>query len=209
MRRDKDLRKAARACALVALVLVSACTSAKRFAYEGVGRDEWQKPDEVIRALSLKPGDRVADLGAGSGYFTFRLARAVGPTGRVYAVDIDPDMIGLLTERAKKEDAPNVEVVAAKPDDPMLAPGSVDLIFTSDAYHHIQNRVAYFSNAAKVLRPGGRIAVLDFNGSTWAVRSSGHYTPPEQVKKEMIEAGYRLVNEADFLEKQSFLIFAR
>jgi arsenite methyltransferase len=197
------------ACALVALALLCACTSAKRFAYEGVGRDEWQKPEEVVRALELKPGDRVADLGAGSGYFTFRLARAVGPAGKVYAVDIDPDMIAYLGERAKSENATNVEIVTAKPDDPGLAPGSVDLIFTSDAYHHIDNRVAYFASVARVLRPGGRIAILDFNGSGWAVRMSGHYTPEETVKSEMARAGYRLVKEARFLEKQSFLVFAR
>jgi arsenite methyltransferase len=198
-----------RVAALLCLALVFGCTGAKRFAYEGVGRDEWQKPDEVIRALELKAGDRVADLGAGSGYFTFRLARAVGPAGKVYAVDIDPDMIAYLGERAKEEKAPNVEIVAAKPDDPGLAPASVDLIFNCDAYHHIDDRVAYFTNVAKTLRPGGRIAILDFNGSGWAVRASGHYTPPEQVKSEMARAGYRLVQEADFLEKQSFLVFAR
>jgi arsenite methyltransferase len=197
------------ACALLALALLAGCTSFKRFAYEGVGRDEWQKPEEVIRALELKPGDRVADLGAGSGYFTFRLARAVGPDGKVYAVDIDPDMIAYLGERAKAENAANVEIVAARPDDPGLAPGSVDLIFTSDAYHHIDDRVRYFASVAKVLRPGGRIAIVDFNGSGWAVRMSGHYTPIATAKKEMAEAGYRLVKEADFLEKQFFLVFAR
>jgi arsenite methyltransferase len=195
--------------ALLALVVLAGCAGAKRFAYEGVGRDEWQKPEEVVRALELKPGDRVADLGAGSGYFTFRLARAVGPAGKVYAVDIDPDMIAYLGERAKAENAPNVEIVTAKPDDPGLAPGSVDLIFTSDAYHHIDNRVAYFANAAKTLRPGGRVAVVDFNGSGWAIRMSGHYTPEAQVKQEMTEAGYRFVGKPLELEKQYLLIFAR
>jgi arsenite methyltransferase len=198
-----------RVAALLCLALVFGCTGAKRFAYEGVGRDEWQKPDEVIRALALKAGDRVADLGAGSGYFTFRLARAVGPSGKVYAVDIDPDMIAYLGERAQEEKAPNVEIVAAKPDDPGLAPASVDLVFTSDAYHHIDNRVAYFTNVAKTLRPGGRIAVVDFNGSGWAIRMSGHYTPEETVKKEMSDAGYRLVGKPLELEKQYLLVFAR
>jgi arsenite methyltransferase len=198
-----------RVAALLCLALVVGCTGAKRFAYEGVGRDEWQKPDEVIRALELKAGDRVADLGAGSGYFTFRLARAVGPAGKVYAVDIDPDMIAYLGERAKEEKAPNVEIIAAKPDDPGLAPASVDLIFNCDAYHHIDDRVAYFANVAKTLRPGGRIAIVDFNGSGWAIRASGHYTPEETVKKEMAEAGYRLVGKPLELEKQYLLVFAR
>ena len=201
--------KARSVCALLALALLCACTGLKRFAYEGIGRDEWQKPEEVVRALELKPGDRVADLGAGSGYFTFRLARAVGPAGKVYAVDIDPDMIAVLGERAKSENAANVEIVSAKPDDPGLAPGSVDLIFTSDAYHHIDDRVAYFASVAKVLRPGGRIAIIDFNGSGWAIRMSGHYTPEETVRKEMARAGYRLVKQADFLEKQYLLVFSR
>ena len=202
-------RHVAAACTLLCLALLFGCAGAKRFAYEGIGRDEWQKPEEVIRALELKPGDRVADLGAGSGYFTFRLARAVGPDGKVYAVDIDPDMIGLLSERAKEAKAQNVEVVAAKPDDPGLAAQSVDLIFNCDAYHHIDNRVAYFSNVAKTLRPGGRIAIVDFNGSGWAIRASGHYTPEALVKKEMAEAGYRFVGKPLELEKQYLLIFAR
>ncbi len=202
-------RHARKLAALLALVLLAGCAGAKRFAYEGIGRDEWQKPDEVIQALALKPGDRVADLGAGSGYFTFRLARAVGPSGKVYAVDIDPDMIGLLNERAKEEKAENVEVVAAKPDDSGLASASIDLIFNCDAYHHIEDRVAYFSNIAETLRPGGRVAIVDFNGSGWAIRMSGHYTPEETVKKEMAGAGYRFVGKPLELEKQYLLIFAR
>src|SRR5512143_1493294 len=96
------------------------CASWKKFAYEGFGRDRWQQPERVIDALGVRPGERVADLGAGGGYFTFRLADAVGPTGRVYAVDVDPDLLAYLRERAAREGRSNVEVIEATADDPHL-----------------------------------------------------------------------------------------
>jgi len=206
--RSGGARRAAIA-ALAAVLLFSGCTPLKRFAYEGFGRDGWQKPDEVIAALALRPGDRVADIGSGSGYFSFRLARAVGASGRVYAVDVDRAMNEDLAERAREAGLANIEVVDARADDPMLPETGVDLLFVSDAYHHIGDRVRYFSNAAKTLRPGGRLAVVDFDGRGWFERTIGHTTPPEVIKKEMEQAGYRLEREFDFLERQSFLVFSR
>ena len=105
---------------LAALVLLAGCTALKRFAYEGFGRDGWQKPDEVIAALALRAGDRIADIGSGSGYFTLRLARAVGPSGKVYAVDIDHAMNEDLAARAREAGLANIEIVNARVDDPML-----------------------------------------------------------------------------------------
>jgi ubiquinone/menaquinone biosynthesis C-methylase UbiE len=188
------------------LVLLAGCTTLKQCAYEGFNRDRWQQPDKVIESLQIRPGDRAADLGSGSGYFTFRLARAVGPEGKVYAVDIDQDMNRALAERAKKEGFANVEVILAKPDDPLLPPPGVDLIFTSNTYHHIQDRVRYFANLKKYLHGGGRIAIIEFNRNAWL--PGGHYTPSEVIKKEMEQAGYALQREFDFLDRQSFLIFA-
>src|SRR3990172_9550282 len=101
--------------ALVSLAsLAVACTQLKRCAYEGWGRDEWQQPERVVEALGLEPGARVADLGSGGGYFTFRLARAVGPTGKVYAVDVDEDLNAYVAERAREEGHANVETVLAE-----------------------------------------------------------------------------------------------
>jgi arsenite methyltransferase len=188
-------------------VLLAGCAQLKQCAYEGVNRDDWQQPQKVIAALNIRPGDRVADLGSGGGYFTFRLAEAVGPGGRVYAVDIDRDMVDLIAKRIKQETLSNIEPVLAKSDDPLLPKTGVDLIFTSNTYHHIDKRIAYFANLRKYLRPGGRIAIIDFDRRSWFVGLFRHYTPTEFIKPEMEQAGYSLQQELGFLDRQSFLIF--
>jgi ubiquinone/menaquinone biosynthesis C-methylase UbiE len=192
---------------LAAAVLLAGCAQLKQCAYEGVNRDDWQQPQRVIAALNIRPGDRVADLGSGGGYFTFRLAEAVGPAGRVYAVDIDRDMVDLIAKRVKQETLSNIEPVLAKPDDPLLPKAGVDLIFTSNTYHHIDKRIAYFANLRKYLRPGGRIAIIDFDRRSWFEGLFRHYTPTEFIKPEMEQAGYSLQEDLDFLDRQSFLIF--
>src|SRR5712691_12441056 len=111
--------------ALVAVVVLSGCTAFKRWTYEGLGRDEWQKPEQVVEALAIKPGDRVADLGSGGGYFTFRFSRAVGPTGKVYAVDVDSEMLDYVAGRAKEDGSLNIQTVAARYDDPLLPESGV------------------------------------------------------------------------------------
>jgi len=194
--------------ALAAFVLLAGCTTLKKCAYEGFGRDGWQQPERVMQSLAIKPGERVADLGSGGGYFTFRLSQAVGPTGKVYAVDVDKDMLEDLAGRAKKDGYGNIEKVLAKYDDPSL-PEPVDVIFTSNVYHHIEARTKYFADAARYLRPGGRVAIVDFNGKHWSATFVGHTTPVELIKKEMEEAGYRLESEVDFLDRQSFLVFSK
>jgi len=197
------------AAALAALLLLAGCTTLKKWAYEGFGRDAWQQPEKVVQSLAIEPGDRIADLGSGGGYFTFRLSRAVGPTGKVYAVDVDKDMLEDLAESVKKDGYLNIDKVLAKYDDPSLPESGVDLIFTSNVYHHIEARAKYFADAAKYLRPGGRVAVVDFNGRHWSATFVGHTTPVELIKKEMDEAGYRLEREFDFLDRQSFLVFSK
>jgi len=194
----------------LALLFVSGCTSCKRFGYEGFGRDGWQKPEQVIEALAPLQGARIADLGAGGGYFTFRLADAAGPEGVVYAVDIDPDMTQYLEERAQKEGRENIRVVLAKPDDSLLPEGEIDLILTVNTYHHLQNRGDYLAHLVGRLRPGGRIAVIEFDGkSGWFSRMFGHNTDPDLITSEMEAAGLTLAVAPDFLERQAFLIFAR
>jgi predicted methyltransferase len=202
-----SLRARALALLVAALLLLPACTSLKRCAYEPADRDEWQKPAEVIAALGLRPGDRVADLGSGAGYFTFRLADAVGPTGKVYATDIDAGMNEDLARRAREDRRQNVEVVLAARDDPRL-PEPVDLIFTSNTYHHLEERPAYFRQARRHLRPGGRVAIVEFRPEGFWQWIFPHSTAEEAIRAEMERAGYRLVRELDFLERQSFLIFA-
>ena len=194
---------------LAAVLLTAGCTALKRYAYEGFGRDGWQQPEKVVQSLALKQGERIADLGSGGGYFTFRFSQAVGPAGKVYAVDVDREMLEYVAGRAKDDGHRNIETVLARYDDPLLPESGVDLIFTSNVYHHIASRVKYFADAARYLRPGGRIAIVDFDGRHWSAALMGHYTPVEVIKKEMQEAGYRLEREFDFLDRQAFLVYSR
>jgi len=182
--------------ALIFLLGSTACTDIKRWAYEGFDRDEWQHPEEVIKALEIQAGDQVADLGAGSGYFTFRLADAVGPTGKVYAVDIDEEMNADLAKRVQEKGYQNIEVILARPNNPGLPDNGIDLIFTSNTYHHLEDRVPYFANLQQDLQPDGRIAIIDFTGEGWFQQLFGHYTPSETIQRELQEAGYTL--EAKF-----------
>lgn len=198
------IRSAAALCALIATL---GCGSLKRLAYEGFGRDAWQKPDEVIGTLGIAPGDEVADLGAGSGYFTFRLADTVGPSGRVYAVDVDEDMLALLRDRVSEEQRANVEVVRADFADPHLPDRHIDLVFSCDTYHHLEDRTNYFRRLREDLVPGGRVAVLELNGSSWFARIFGHSTPKETIVSELEAAGYFLMADYDLVAEQHFLVF--
>jgi len=168
-------------------------------------RDAWQKPHEVIQQLSLEPNARIADIGAGTGYFAARLANMV-PEGRVYAVDIEPDMVRYLGERAKREKLQNLLPVAGTPDDPKL-PEKVDLILLVDVYHHIENRTDYFRKLRAFLRPGGRIAIIDFKLDSPEGPPRAARVGPEAVVAEMAAAGYAVAAEHAFLPRQYFLIF--
>jgi arsenite methyltransferase len=204
-------RTAARLALAAALWVALAgggCASGKRFAYEGVGRDDWQQPDAVIALLGLGPGDRVADLGAGGGYFTFRLAEAVGASGRVFAVDVDDDMVAYLTRRARELHAANVSVVRGDYDDPKLPDGEIDLLFTCNTYHHIADRPAYFRRVLTDLAPNGRVAIVEYDGrGGWFVNLFGHKTPADEIAREMREAGYEQIADHEILTRQSFQIF--
>lgn len=191
----------------VSCVAAAGCTSFKVWSYEGGDRTSWQKPTAVMASLQLDQGDTVADIGAGGGYFTFRLSDEVGPTGKVYAVDVDDDMIAHLKEQVAAEKRGNVEVVRARYDDPMLPKASCDLIFTSNTYHHLDDPTEYFRRARKYLKPGGRIAILDLNDTLWFPYLFGHYTPAEEIERQMAEAGYMREIQLDFVDRQSFQIF--
>jgi cyclopropane fatty-acyl-phospholipid synthase-like methyltransferase len=168
-------------------------------------RDAWQKPDEVIRALELAPDASVADIGAGTGYFSVRLARAV-PRGRVYAADVSPSMVHHLESRAAHERLTNLVALQADPGDPRL-PRAVDLVLLVDTYHHIGDRVAYFGGLRKSLTATGRLAIIDFRIDSPAGPRHGRVAR-DAVKAELARAGYRLVAEHDFLPYQYFLVFA-
>jgi predicted methyltransferase len=168
-------------------------------------RDEWQKPHEVIKALALKPGAVVADIGAGTGYFAARLANML-PKGTVYAVDIEPDMVRYLGERAKREGLRNLKPITGGPDSPRL-PAKADLILLVDVYHHIDKRERYFRSLATSLKPGGRLVVVDFRLDSPEGPPKEARIAPERVKAELAAAGYALAQEHGFLPRQYFLVF--
>ena len=169
-------------------------------------RAAWQKPDEVIRALAPAPDVVVADIGSGTGYFSVRLARAV-PKGHVYGADVEPDMVRYLAERGRREGLANLTAIAAAFDDPRL-PRPVDLVLVVNTYHHIAERAAYFSRLRRSLRPGGRVAVIDYLPDAPDGPPRQARIPPAFVKEEMGRAGYALLTEHAFLPRQYFLVFA-
>jgi SAM-dependent methyltransferase len=168
-------------------------------------RDAWQKPHEVIKALALKPDAVVADIGAGTGYFAVRFARML-PKGRIYAADIEPDMVRHLVQRAKREQLANVFAVHSAPDDARL-PEKVDLALLVDTYHHIDDRSRYFAKLKSSLASQGRVAIVDFTMDSEIGPPPRARVAPEQVKRELAKAGYELAGEHDFLPNQYFLIF--
>lgn len=136
----------------------------ERFAaiFDDPGRDEWQRPADIVSMLELAPGMVVADLGAGTGYFIPHLAPAVGPTGRVLALDVEPAMVEHMRERIATAGLSNAEARAVAPDDPGLEPASVDRILIVDTWHHISDRERYAARLRAALRPGGYVLVVDF-----------------------------------------------
>jgi ubiquinone/menaquinone biosynthesis C-methylase UbiE len=176
--------------------------------FESPERARWQKPDEVVRELDLKPGQTVVDIGAGTGYFTRRFAAAVGPGGRAIGLDLEPGMVAYMRKDAAKLGLQSYQARVVKPDNPGLAPDSVDLIFVCDTFHHLQNRSEYFKRLIPALKPDGRIAIVDFRKRPTPVG------PPEsmkvslsEVQEEMNKAGYKMTRVYGFLPYQYFAEF--
>lgn len=177
---------------------------------EGPDRDMWQNPEQVMDALNIAEGDMVADLGAGSGWFTMRLAIRVGPNGRVYAEDFQPQMIEVIKRRLPRENIKNVETSLGTAEDPKLPIGILDAVLIVDAYHEMERPVALLRNAARALKPDGRIGIVEFT------KDGGGPGPameervdPERVIREASEAGLRLVSRPNFLRYQYMLVFAK
>ncbi len=171
-------------------------------------RDAYQKPHEVITALNLKDGEVVADIGAGSGYFALRFAQHVGAKGRVYGVDINPDMIVYMNRRIRDLKLKNVTTILAAPDDPLLPDSSIDRFFICDTWHHIADKAHYLALMKKMLKPGGQIIMIDFQKKDLPVG------PPDEMKisredliRQMEVNGFKLAAEHPILPYQYFLVF--
>ncbi len=174
--------------------------------FEKPERDEWQKPEAVIKSMDLRKDFRIADIGSATGYFPIRFARAV-PKGKVYGIDIEEGMVNYLNERAKREGIANLKSILAKLDNPGI-PQPVDIVFICNTYHHIENRTDYFRRLRKDFRPGGKLVIVDFRKGELPVG------PPDQMKlafgqviSELGAAGYNLMQRSEILPYQYLLIF--
>ena len=181
---------------------------AYNFALDWGDRDAWQKPDQVMRALGLAEGDTVADVGAGTGYFSERFSRTVGASGRVYATDVQDAMLARLRTRVSDHHLANVEVVRGAFDDPRLPDACCTVVFFSSVYKEIDDRVPYMRKVTRALAPGGRVAILEYRpetdepGPPRAMRLD-----PQQVIDELASASFTLVARHEFIDRQYFLVF--
>ncbi len=174
--------------------------------FDDTARASWQKPEQLVAALGVVPGQVIADIGAGTGYFNRYFARAVGDSGCVYAVEIEPALVAHMVERARREGTPQVRPVLATPDDPRL-PVGLDLVFLCNTYHHIDGRIAYFTRLRAALAPGGRVAIVDFKPGDLPVGPRpDHKLAPAVVIAELTAAGYELLTELTLLPYQYALI---
>jgi len=177
---------------------------------EREGREEEQRPAEIIRTMGLKNGDRVADLGCGTGFFARRMARAVGPRGTVYAVDIQPEMLEQTKALAERDGVTNVVAVLGAADDPRLPAAGLDWILLVDVYHEFQQPGPMLARIRAALKPKGRVALVEYRleGDSAAHIRREHRMSVEQILAEWTPSGFRLVGRHEFLPTQHFLVFA-
>src|SRR5580704_1972761 len=174
--------------------------------FDSPGREERLQINRVMDILGVTQGKNVADIGAGSGWFTVRAARRVTETGTVYAVDINPEAIRYIKNRADKEHLPNVKTIPSKPDDPLLPANSIDAVLLLKTYHEVEKPVVLLRNLRASLRPGAKVGIIDRNGN-----GENHGVGKEVVTREAGEAGYELIEKYDFVKADGmdyFLVFA-
>lgn len=173
--------------------------------FDSPGREQRLQINRVMDTLGIAPGKDVADVGAGSGWFTIRAARRVGPGGMVYAVDINPEAVRYIDRRARSESLPNVKTILSKSDDPMLPTAAVDAVLLLKTYHEVADPVALLQHLRPALRPGARLGIIDRNGD-----ASNHGVERKIVIDEAAQAGYHLVQTYDFVKADGmdyFLVF--
>ncbi len=183
-----------------------------RGVFERDGREVWDRRNDIIRVLDLQPGMAIADIGAGTGFFTMLMAREVGPMGKAYAVDIAPEFVKAIELRAKGQGIDNITGIVNDQKSTRLPPQSVDLVFISDTYHHFEYPMTTLQSIHDALRPGGELVVIDFKripgfSSAWVM---GHVRAgEEQVTTEIQSAGFELVQRLDFMQTQYYLRFRK
>ncbi|HMR79044.1 MAG TPA: class I SAM-dependent methyltransferase, partial [Polyangiaceae bacterium] len=176
--------------------------------FDDPARDAWQKKNNLVQSLGLKPNASVADVGTGTGYFVPHLAKAV-PKGRVWAIDVEPKLLEHVKRRVATAKLPNVQTILADKGDPKL-PDNTDVVLLVDTYHHLGKRMDYFRAVEKKLAPKGRVVIVDFRmGKLPVGPPDNHKLPPQTVKQEMQSAGYALCSDQNILPHQYVLTFAR
>jgi cyclopropane fatty-acyl-phospholipid synthase-like methyltransferase len=174
--------------------------------FDDPARDSWQMPDRVVAALQLKPGQSVADIGSGTGYFSVRLAKTPAAP-KVFAVDIEPNMVEYVRHRAMHEGLTNIVAIKASADRSNL-PEPVDVVLIVDTYHHLPNRVAYFTALKGLMKPGAKLAIVDFRKDAPGQGPPQEFRfTPAQISAELGKAGFVLQQQYDFLPRQLFLIY--
>jgi predicted methyltransferase len=177
---------------------------------EAPDRDLWQRPDQIMDAMAIADGSIVADIGAGSGWFTIRLARRVGPQGTVYAEDVQKEMINAISRRVGREGFNNVKPWLGTNNDARLPASSLDAILMVDAYHEVEDRVTMLANLAKALKPQGRLGIVDFRlDGTGPGPAPEERVSPDVVVNDAKKAGLKLLRQEPFLPYQYFLIFGK
>jgi len=167
-----------------------------------------EQPQLAIDALGIEPGQTVADLGAGSGYYSFRIAPLVGRSGKVLAIDIEPQMLEAIAQRAQREHVSNVATVRSSAQDPNLAPGSVDLLFMVDVYHELEYPYEMMTKVRTALKRGGRVALIEYRAEDPEVAIKPlHKMTERQVRREMQAAGFKHVKTVRTLPLQHLLVF--
>jgi predicted methyltransferase len=174
-------------------------------------REDEEAPTRLIAKLAVKPGQNIADVGCGSGYYSRRLAPLVAPGGKIYGVDIQPEMLRMLEASAKQEGITNIVPVLSEPDDPKLPAGLIDWILLVDVYHELQNPEPMLRKMREALSPTGRVALVEFRleGDSAAHIRTEHRMSVEQVRKEWEPAGFELVELWEEMPTQHVFVFKR
>ena len=179
---------------------------------ESPDRDKWQKPDQIMDAVNIADGSTVADIGAGAGWFTIRLARRVGPRGTVYAQDVQRQMLEAIRRRVAKEGLENVQTRLGQGSNPNLPPGALDAVLVVDVYPEVENRVTFLRNLAASLKPNGRIAIVNYKpgrGGPGPGPEEGLRVDSAAVEADARAAGLRVLSTETFLPYQYMLVLGR
>ncbi len=172
-------------------------------------RAKWQKPAAVVRALGLRRGQVIAEVGSGPGYFTSRLARAVGPSGHVYALDPEPAVLDVMRKRIKQAGVRNVTPVLSRDDDPLLPNGRCDLAVIINVYHHMHGGAAFLRRLVSRLPRGARVINVDWDETSEFGPPPKRRVPKARFLRDARKAGLKLVSERTFLPHQYFLVLRR